>query len=102
VLVLGTAIFFGYIHLGNSLYYGVSAFIFGILIALGFLKYGLYWATGLHFASNAIETIFYSLIKFKVNNTLMAGERSTPDDDGSTTSLVTFISLLALKYLNYL
>jgi membrane protease YdiL (CAAX protease family) len=101
ILVLVTAIFFGYIHSGYSFYYGISSFVFGILIASGFLKYGLYWAAGLHFAHNTIETIFYSIVKFKNNNPLMAGERSTPDDDGSTTTIITFLSAIILKYLNY-
>jgi membrane protease YdiL (CAAX protease family) len=101
ILILVTAIFFGYIHSGYSFYYGISAFTFGILVASGFLKYGLYWAAGLHFAHNTIETLFYSMIKFKNKNPLMAGERSTPDDDGSTTTIIILLSTILLKYLNY-
>ena len=101
VLVGLTALFFGYIH-SQSLYYGISAALFGLLTGYGFLKYGLYWAAALHAASNTVETMFYSVIKYKVKNPVMAGLRSTPDDDGTTTSLIQLIVLIVLKYIGYL
>jgi len=102
LLVALTALYFGYIHSGNSLYYGFSAFIFGLITGYGFLKYGLYWASALHASSNTVETLFYSICKYKVQNAAMAGGRETPDDDGSTTSLVQLVALFALKYTGYL
>lgn len=102
LLVVLTALYFGYIHSGNSLYYGFSAFIFGLITGYGFLKYGLYWASALHASSNTVETLFYSICKYKVQNAAMAGGRDTPDDDGSTTSLVQLAALFALKYMGYL
>lgn len=102
LLVVLTALYFGYIHSGNSLYYGFSAFMFGLLTGYGFLKYGLYWASALHASSNTVETFFYSIFNYKVKNAAMAGGRETPDDDGSTTSLVQLVVLFALKYTGYL
>ena len=96
-----TALLFGYIH-SQSLYYGISAALFGLLTGYGFLKYGLYWAAALHAASNTVETLFYSVFKYKVKNPVMAGLRSTPDDDGTTTSLIQLIVLIVLKYIGYL
>jgi len=101
ILVGLTALWFGYIH-SQSLYYGISAFLFGLLTGYGFLKYGLYWAAALHAASNTVETMFYSVFKYKVKNSVMAGLRSTPDDDGTTTSLIQLIVLIGLKYIGYL
>ena len=101
VLVGLTALWFGYIH-SQSVYYGISATLFGLLTGYGFLKYGLYWAAALHAASNTIETMFYSVVKYKVKNPIMAGLRSTPDDDGSTTSLIQMAVLFGLKYIGYL
>jgi len=96
-----TALLFGYIH-SQSLYYGISAALFGLLTGYGFLKYGLYWAAALHAASNTVETMFYSVFKYKVKNPVMAGLRSTPDDDGTTTSLIQLLVLFGLKYIGYL
>jgi len=100
VLVGLTALLFGYIH-SQSLYYGISAFLFGLLTGYGFLKYGLYWAAALHASSNTVETMFYSVFKYKVKNPVMAGLRSTPDDDGTTTSLIQLLALFGLKYVGY-
>jgi len=102
ILVWLTALFFGYIHSSESIYYGISAFIFGLITGYGFLKYGLYWASALHFSSNTIETLFYSIFKYKVKNSVMAGMRETPDDDGTTTSLIQMVVLFGLKYIGYL
>lgn len=101
ILVGLTALFFGYIH-SQTVYYGISAALFGLLTGYGFLKYGLYWAAALHAASNTVETMFYSIFKYKVKNPVMAGLRSTPDDDGTTTSLIQLIVLFGLKYIGYL
>jgi len=102
LLVVLTALFFGYVHSGMSIYYGFSAFVFGLLTGYGFLKYGLYWAAALHFSSNTVETLFYSIFKYKVKNSFMAGVRETPDDDGSTTSFVQLALLIFLKFIGYL
>ena len=102
ILVLGTALLFGYVHAGYSLYYGVSALIAGLLLGYGFLKYGLYWAAGLHTAFNTVETSFYTVFQYKVKNAFLAGERKTPDDDGLTSAFVEGLALLALKYTGYL
>jgi membrane protease YdiL (CAAX protease family) len=101
VLVGLTALLFGYIH-SQSVYYGISAALFGLLTGYGFLKYGLYWAAALHAASNTVETLFYSIVKYKVKNPIMAGLRSTPDDDGTTTTLIQLLALFGLKYVGYL
>ena len=94
-----TALIFGYIHSGSSLYYAFSAFVAGLLLGYGFLKYGLYWAVGLHTSYNIVETVFFTLADYKVKNTFMAGKRETPDDDGNTTSLITIV-LLILQRMN--
>lgn len=102
LLVLGTALLFGFVHLEYSLYYGFAAFVAGLLLGSGFLKHGFFWAAGLHAAFNTVETTFYSSMKYKIKNPLMAGERKTPDDDGVMTSIVELAALLGLKYMNYL
>ena len=102
VLVIGTALLFGFVHMRYSLYYGFSAFIAGLLLGYGFLAHGLFWAAGFHTAYNTVETTFYSTTKYKVVSPFMAGERKTPDDDGLTTSLVETIIFCLLKYVGYL
>jgi membrane protease YdiL (CAAX protease family) len=102
ILVPITALLFGYVHSGNSLYYGLTTTITGLLLGYGFLKYGLYWAIGLHSKFNMLETSFYTVFKYKVNNKLMAGERSTPDDDGLMSGLIELAVLIGLKSSGYL
>jgi len=102
LLVIGTALLFGFVHVEYSLYYGVSATVAGLLLGYGFIKYGLFWASGVHTAFNTVETSFYSVMKYKVHNPTMAGERKTPDDDGVLTSLVEAGFLALLKYTGYL
>jgi membrane protease YdiL (CAAX protease family) len=94
-----SSLFFGYMHSGYSLYYGVTAFMTGLLLAYGFLKKNIFWSIGLHSAFNTLESSFYTVANYSVKNKLMAGERKTPDDDGLTTSLITPI-LLALQYID--
>lgn len=53
----------------------------------------------IHAASNTIETMFYSVVKYKVKNPIMAG---LPDDDGTTTTLIQLLALFGLKYVGYL
>jgi len=101
VLVVGTALLFGMVHVQYSVYYGVAAFVAGLLLGYGFLEYGLFWAAGLHAAFNAVETSFYSTMKYRVKNPVIAGERKTPDDDGVGTSLVELVLVCYLKYTNY-
>ena len=102
ILIPITALFFGYVHSGNSLHYGLTTTISGLLLGYGFLKYGLYWAIGLHSKFNMVEASFYTVFKYKVNNKLMAGERTTPDDDGLTSGLVELAALIGLKSSGYL
>jgi hypothetical protein len=49
-----------------------------------------------------VEASFYTVFKYKVNNKLMAGERTTPDDDGLTSGLVELAALIGLKSSGYL
>jgi membrane protease YdiL (CAAX protease family) len=102
LLVIGTACVFGMVHMQYSFSYGITAFIAGLLLGFGFLKYGLFWAAGLHASFNTVETAFYSTMKYKVKNPSIAGERKTPDDDGLGTSFVELALLCFLKYTNYL
>ena len=102
LLVIGTALLFGFVHLQYSVYYGFAAFVTGLLLGYGFLKYGLFWASGFHTAFNTVETSFYSVMKYKVNNPSMAGERKTPDDDGVLTSIIEAGLFGLLKYTGYL
>jgi membrane protease YdiL (CAAX protease family) len=95
------ALFFGYLHARYSLQYGVAAFLSGLLLGYGFLKYNIYWSIGLHSAFNAIETGFYTMADVSVKNEFMAGERKTPDDDGNTSSFLTVI-FLGLQYINWI
>ncbi len=102
LLVIGTAIIFGLVHVQYSVYYGIAACVAGLLLGYGFLKYGLFWAASFHTAFNTVETTFYSTMKYKVKNSFIAGERKTPDDDGVGTSLVELALFCFLKYTNYL
>jgi len=102
LLIIGTALLFGFVHLEYSLYYGFAATISGLSLGYGFLKYGLFWASGFHTAFNTVETSFYSVMKYKVINSTMAGERKTPDDDGALTGIVEAGLLGLLKYIGYL
>lgn len=95
------ALFFGYLHATYSLQYGVAAFLSGLLLGYGFLKYNIYWSIGLHSAFNTIETSFYTVADVTVKNGFMAGERKTPDDDGNTSSLLT-LGFLGLQYINWI
>ena len=98
IIVIISALFFGYIHSGRSMYYGITACISGLLLGYGFLKYGLYWAIGMHSAYNIVETSFYSVSDFKVKNVIMGGKREMPDDDGLTTAIVESAALIVLNY----
>jgi len=102
LLVIGTACIFGIAHLQCSFQYAITAFVAGLLLGFGFLKYGLFWAAGLHASFNTVETVFYNTMKYKVKNQSIAGERKTPDDDGFGTSFVELAVLCFLKYTNYL
>ena len=102
VLVVLTALIFGYVHSEQSLAYGLTTTISGVLFGYGFLRYGLYWAIGAHSNFNILETFFYTVAKVSVKNSLMTGERTTPDDDGLTGGLVELAALFALKRIGYL
>jgi len=102
LLVLLTALVFGYVHSDQSLFYGLTTTISGLLFGYGFLRYGLYWATGAHSIFNIVETSFYTVANVRVKNSLMAGERTTPDDDGLTGGVVELAALLALKRIGYI
>lgn len=96
ISLLLSSLIFGYIHMGYSLVYGIAAFIKGILLGFGYLKYGLYWSAGLHAIFNFVETTLYTITKTKVVNKIMGGERKTPDDDGFTSSLIDMVFLYGL------
>ena len=96
-----SSLVFGYVHSGYSLVYGFTAFVTGLLLGYGFIKNNIWWVIGLHSAFNTVETGFYTVAKYTVKNTTMAGERKTPDDDGLTSSLVT-VFFLILQYMNYI
>jgi membrane protease YdiL (CAAX protease family) len=101
ISVLLSALVFGYVHVKSSLKYGIVAFITGIILGFGYLRYGLYWCVGLHALFNFIETSLYTVTNIKVMNKLMVGERKTPDDDGIMTSLVELIVLYSLYHFGY-
>lgn len=101
VCVLLSALIFGYVHVKSSLKYGVTAFITGIILGIGYLQYGLYWCIGFHALFNFVETLLYTLVPPKIVNKTMVGERKTPDDDGMMTSLVETIALGGLYHFNY-
>lgn len=101
IAVLLSALVFGYVHVKSSLKYGIVAFITGIILGFGYLRYGLYWCVGLHALFNFVETSLYTVTNIKVNNKLMVGERKTPDDDGMMTPLVELIVLYSLYHFGY-
>ena len=101
VCVFLSALIFGYVHVKSSFKYGMSAFVFGIILGIGYLHYGLYWCVGFHALFNFVETSLYTLIRPKIANKTMVGERKTPDDDGMMTPLVEIIALGGLYYFNY-
>ena len=101
VCVLLSALIFGYVHVKSSLKYGVVAFVSGIILGIGYLQYGLYWCVGFHALFNFVETSLYTLIRPKIANKTMVGERKTPDDDGMMTPLVEIIALGGLYYFSY-
>jgi len=102
ILVLITALVFGYVHSGQSFSYGLTTTISGLLFGYGFLRYGLFWVIGAHSIFNIVETSFYTVANVRVKNSLMAGERTTPDDDGLTGGVVELAALLALKRIGYI
>ena len=101
IAVLLSALVFGYVHVKSSLKYGIVAFITGIILGFGYLRYGLYWCVGLHALFNFVETSLYTVTNIKVINKLMVGERKTPDDDGMMTPLVELIVLYSLYHFGY-
>jgi hypothetical protein len=101
ISVLLSALVFGYVHVKSSLKYGIAAFITGIILGFGYLRYGLYWCVGLHALFNFVETSAYTVTNIKVINKLMVGERKTPDDDGMMTLLVELIVLYGLYHFGY-
>jgi len=102
IIVIGTALLFGYVHASYSVYYAFSTCISGLLLGYGFVSHGFFWAAGFHTAYNTVETTAYTTCKYKVKNPFMAGERKTPDDDGITSSIVELVVFGMLKYVGYL
>ena len=94
--VLVSSAVFAYVHAAYSLQYAVSAFISGLILGFGYLRYGIYFSIGFHALFNFFETAIYTITKFSVLNNFMAGERKTPDDDGITTTILNGILLVYL------
>lgn len=101
VCIFLSALIFGYVHMKDSLKYGITAFIFGIILGFGYLQYGLYWCIGFHTLFNFVETSLYTFIHTKIINKFMVGERKTPDDDGIMTLLIEIVALCLYGF-NYL
>ena len=93
ICVILSSFIFGYVHIKYSIIYSISAFISGLLLGFGYLQFGLYWCIGFHLMFNFIEYSLYSLIKVRVLNKFMGGERKLPDDDGITTAIINLIVL---------
>jgi membrane protease YdiL (CAAX protease family) len=104
IAIILSAVPFGLLHIYStgSYLYGLQAILFGLLAGYAYVwTRNLYFAIGIHFAWNCIESVIFSQYLFTVNvsNALLAGAKNiTPDREGLLSLPALIIGFLIMMF----